>query len=246
MTTALASYVYAVVGADAVVPSDLQGIDGNTVGLVSYHEVAAVVGRIDVEHPIGKRSDVVAHGRVLDALAGQGAVIPVRFGSVLQDESEVVNSLLAPHVDHLNSVLAGLKGKSQFTVRARYDEEVVLAEVVSENADIAALREQTRDQPEDATYYPRLKLGELVSQALELKRESDGQEVLDALVPHAVAFKVLPGNGIDHLIDVALLVADKERDAFEQAAEDLAAHVASRARVRLVGPVAPYDFVPEE
>jgi hypothetical protein len=89
-------------------------------------------------------------------------------------------------------------------------------------------------------------MGELVAQALESKREADGKAVLDALLPHVVASRVLPGAGIDHLVDVAFLVDDDRRAAFEEAAEDVAASVAPRATVRLVGPVAPYDFVPEE
>ena len=246
MTSALASYVYAIVPADIAVPEDLQGIGGHAATLVAWQEVAAVVGDVDPEHPVGRRGDILAHGRVLDALAGRGPVIPVRFGSVFSAESDVVEHLLVPNVLHFLNVLAGLDGTAQFTVRARYDEELVLAEVVAENPDVAALRDQTRGQPEDATYYPRLRLGELVSQALEAKRDEDGQRVLEALVPHAVASKVLAGAGVDHLIEVAFLVADDHRAVFEQAAEDVAASVAPRAKVRLVGPVAPYDFVPEE
>lgn len=246
MTTALASYVYAIVPADTAVPDDLQGIGGQPASLVAWQEVAAVIGDVDPEHAVGRRGDILAHGRVLDALAGRGPVIPVRFGSVFAAESEVVEHLLVPNVLHFLNVLAGLEGTAQFTVRARYDEALVLAEVVAENPDVAALREQTRGQPEDATYYPRLRLGELVSQALEAKRDEDGQRVLEALVPHSVASKVLKGAGVDHLIEVAFLVADDHRAVFEQAAEDVAASVAPRAKVRLVGPVAPYDFVPEE
>jgi Gas vesicle synthesis protein GvpL/GvpF len=246
VTTTLASYVYAIVPADTPLPDNLKGIGGTPVALAPWLEVAAVVGAVDPEQPVGRRGDILAHGRVVDALSGLGPVIPIRFGSVFAAETDVVDHLLAPNAGHFLNVLAGLEGTAQFTVRARYDEELVLAEVISENPDIAALRDQTRGQPEDTTYYPRLRLGELVSQALEAKRDDDGQRVLGALVPHTVASKVLPGTGVDHLIEVAFLVADDHRAVFEQVAEDVAASVTPRAKVRLVGPVAPYDFVPEE
>jgi hypothetical protein len=246
VTSLLSSYVYAIVPSDTVLPDDLYGVEGNRVALEPYHELAAVVGHVDVERPLRKRADVMAHGRVLDVLAAHGAVIPVRFGALLADDSEVVDGLLAPQAEHLLEVLDGLRGRAQFTLRARYDEPTVLTEVVAENADIEALRDQTRGRPEDATYAPRVRMGELVAQALESKREADGKAVLDALLPHVVASRVLPGAGIDLLVDVAFLVDDDRRAAFEEAAEDVAASVAPRATVRLVGPVAPYDFVPEE
>ena len=138
-----------------------------------------------------------------------------------------------------------MRGKQQFNVRATYVEEMVLAEVVDENADIAELRARTRDLPEDAGYAQRVRLGELVSQALDAKRADEADQLLARLVPHAVAHRVREGGGLEHLLDVALLVADKDRADFEAAAEELAADLTPRVRLRLLGPLAPYDFVPE-
>jgi hypothetical protein len=83
-------------------------------------------------------------------------------------------------------------------------------------------------------------------QALEAKRATDGPSLLDALMPFTVGCNVRPSAGMDHLIDVAFLVEDKQRDAFEAAAEQAAAELAGRARVKLLGPTAAYDFVAAE
>lgn len=241
-----ACYVYGIVPAGTAVPDDVLGLDDRTVDVVEYGALAAVVGVIAVDRPLGRRADLLAHSRVLDAAAARGAVIPVRFGSVLPDGADVVAELLAPHTEHLASVLESIAGRSQFNLRARYDEETVLAEVVSENREIADLRERTRDQSEDATYPARVRLGELVAHALESKRAVDGQVVLDLVVPHTVAYNVRAGGGLDHLIEVAFLVDADQRESFEAAAEQAATELSERARVKLLGPLAPYDFVPEE
>ena len=47
-------------------------------------------------------------------------------------------------------------------------------------------------------------------------------------------------------MDVAVLVDDDRRDEFEQQLEDLAEAVHERIRLRLVGPVAPFDFVGDD
>ena len=49
--------------------------------------------------------------------------------------------------------------------------------------------------------------------------------------------------GVEHVLDVALLVDDDRRAEFEEHLEGLAEAVHERIRLRLVGPVAPYDFV---
>jgi hypothetical protein len=227
------------------VPDGLKGLDEGPVDLLACEGVAAAVGVVDVDRPLGRRADVIAHSRVLDALAAQGPVVPVRFGSVLAGESVVVEELLAPNADHLRQVLTDLAGTSQLTLQARYVEEVALAEIVEENPEIAELRQKTRDRSEEASYPARIRLGELVAAAMEAKRDIDGQAILEVLVPLAVDHRLRPGSGLDHLVEVAFLVADELRNEFEDAAEDLAAHLHGRVRLRLMGPVAPYDFVEE-
>ena len=45
------------------------------------------------------------------------------------------------------------------------------------------------------------------------------------------------------LVNASFLVEDERRTAFEQAAEELAKYWNGRVRLRLLGPLAPYDFV---
>jgi hypothetical protein len=91
-----------------------------------------------------------------------------------------------------------------------------------------------------------VRLGELVSRALDLRRGAEGQVILDVLAPYTVAYHIREGSGLDHLIDVAFLVDESRRGDFEGAAEEIAEVFSERARLRLLGPVAPYDFVAEE
>lgn len=239
-----AYYVYGVVLDDSArVPDGMLGVDGAPVELISHGDLAAVVGLIALDRPPGRRADLLAHSEVLDTLASTGPVAPVQFGSVMADREGVVADLLAPHEAYFGELLEQLKGRSQFTLRATYHEESVLAEVVAADPEIAALRERTRDLPEDAAYGERVRLGELVARAMEGKRDYDAVVLLDAVLPYVAAHAVRGGGGLDHLLDVALLVDDDRRQEFEEQLEALAEAVHERIRLRLVGPGAPYDFV---
>jgi hypothetical protein len=236
-------YLYGIATADLTLPDDLNGIDGQAVGVVPLKGVAAVTSPLDVERIIARRADLIAHSRVLDAVAATGPVIPVRFGSVMHDHSELLAEILEPGHDRFEAMLRELAGYSQFTVRARYEEAQVLSEVVAENAEIAWLNDETRDQPEEPQYRALVRLGELVAAALEKKRAADAERMLSFFDPFVAALRVRDGAGIDQLVDVAFLVDRNQRAAFEQAAEQLASEYAGRARLKLVGPTAPYDFV---
>jgi hypothetical protein len=240
----LACYVYGIVPvSSAGLPREVSGVDGSEVELVAHGDIAAAVGIVAVERPPGRRAELVAHHEVLDALAGAGPVVPVRFGSVMRDAAEVVDQLLAPQHDEFVDLLAELTGRHQFNLRATYLEQAVLAEVVAADPEVAALRERTRELPEEDSYQERVRLGELVARAMEHKREADADVLLDAVLPLVVAHRLRPASGIDHVLDVAVLVDDGDRAEFEQTLEAVAEGVHERIRLRLVGPLAPYDFV---
>src|SRR6478609_8958218 len=71
-------YVYGVVPEDAAVPDDLRGLDDSEVQLVQADGLAAAVGEVVLDRPPGRRADLLAHSRVVDALADAGVVVPVQ------------------------------------------------------------------------------------------------------------------------------------------------------------------------
>lgn len=237
-------YVYGVVRPEpGRVPDGLTGVDEAPVRLVAAGELAAAVGLMTLDRPPGRRADLLAHTAVLDALAADGPVVPVQFGAVLPEVDHVVRELLEPRHDEFVQLLSELDGRRQFTVRGRYDEAAVLAEVVAEDPEIAGLREHTRGLPEYVGQAERVRLGELVAHALESKREQDTATVMDAVLPHVAAYVPRGGASVDHMMDMAVLVDDANRAAFEDALESVAEAMHERVRLQLMGPMAPYDFV---
>jgi len=237
-------YVYAVVQpAPNRVPAGLTGVHGGPVLLVGIETVAAAVGRIPLDRSPGRRAELMAHSKVVDALAECGAVVPIQFGSVMADEEGILEQLLVPNEEFFLALLDELAGRAQYNLKASYLEDVVLAEVIAEDGEIRQLREYTRTLADDEGHGERLRLGQLVAHALEHKREFDAAVLLRAITPYVAAQAPRTSHGVDHLLDVAFLVNDEVRAAFEEQLEGLAEAVHERIRLRLVGPLAPYDFV---
>jgi hypothetical protein len=239
-------YVYGVVPVVARERPALVGIDAQEVEYVEHGDVVAAVSAFALDRPAGRRAELMAHSAVLEALAARGPVVPVQFGSVLADRDAVVQDLLEPDREAFVRLLQRLEGTQQYNLRATYVEDQVLAEVVRSRPDIAELRERTRNLPDGVLHPDLVRLGELVSQAMEAKRAADADQVLDALLPHVIADAPRAGGGVDHLLEVAVLVDEEQVPAMEAALETLAEAMHERARLRLTGPVPPYDFVEEE
>jgi hypothetical protein len=233
-------YVYGVVPADATVEG-LVGIDDEAVHYVAGDGVAVAVSPIVLERTTGRRAELLAHNRVIEALATAGAVVPVQFGSVMADEEAVREDLLGD-APRFAAVLERLDGLVQLNLRATYVEEQVLAEVVEADPVVADLRERTRDLPSDAPHPDLVRLGERIAQTLADFGERDRDIVLRQVAPLAVARRERASGPYDPL-DVALLVERDRVGEVEAELEATAEALHPRVRLRLVGPVAPYDFV---
>jgi len=140
-------------------------------------------------------------------------------------------------------LLDALLGRDQFVVRAIYNEPAVLAEVVRGSPEISRLREQTRQLPDDVGHAARLRLGELVAGALDVRRRHDGGMVMEAVSPYVAAHVLHEGTDMHRLLEAAFLVDEDCRRGFEDALESVAEAMADMARVELTGPMPPYEFV---
>lgn len=238
----MAKYVYGIVEA-AARPPEGGGIAGAPLAVVAGDGAAALVSDLpDGEVRMG-RDEVMKHAEVLDHALENGTVLPMRFGVVMPDSEDVRRQLLEPHEEDLRTQLHELAGKVEVNVRAVYEEDIVLREIVSQDAEIARLREAVRDRPEDASYYERIRLGELVAKAIEVRRERDAQTILDSLAPVTLAVDVGAPAHERVVVNVSFLVERERVEAFDELLDSVAADQAGRMRFKLTGPRAPHSFV---
>lgn len=241
------TYVYGVVPAGADIPSGLRAVGGarSDIALLDHRDLAAVVSDVEVDRPLGRREDLLAHEQVVNAVAERVTVLPMRFGGVVQDDDAVVEELLEGNHDFFVEALKALDGAVQFVVDGRYDQDELLRGIIERNPDIAELSASIRDQDPDATYYERIRIGEHIASELDELRTADAEFAADRLSPFATAVVVKQAGGDDGAINIALLVPRERRTDFEQAVDALGEEWGDRVALRLVGPVAPFDFLPE-
>src|SRR4051794_27028678 len=159
-----AKYVYGVIRAGEESSPNLVGINDEPVLPVSSEGLAALTSDVPDEFLEAGRDELLTHSRVLEQALETGTVLPMRFGVVLPDEQSVRDELLAPPSEELEAQLRALDGKVEINIKALHDEETILREVLAEIPEAAELRESILGKPEDATYYERIRLGELIAQ----------------------------------------------------------------------------------
>ncbi|MEQ4715211.1 GvpL/GvpF family gas vesicle protein [Nonomuraea sp. B19D2] len=241
----IASYLYGIVPADLELGPGARGLGdpAGEVQLVRHGEIAALVSDVNVDQPLGRPGDLLAFERLLDSVAAEAPVLPFRFGAVLANPEAVVEELLKPFHDQFLGALRDLEGQAEYIVKGRYEESAVLAEILAENPEAASLREAIRGRSEDLTRNERIRLGELIAAGIEAKRQMDTQTALDALASHSLTAVVREPSHEQDAVHVAMLAKTGEQRALEKALSQLGERWAGRVNLRLLGPLAPYDFV---
>jgi hypothetical protein len=214
------------------------------VRVVESGDLGVIVGDAPENTAKATRDQALAHASVLEAAVVDAPVVPFRFGNVLSDDA--VTDLLEDRHDELAQLLDSVRDYVQFTLKADYDEEVVLREIIEVRPEIAHLREQTRGRDELATRDLRVRLGELVSIALEEIRNGDAGAIGEHLGAYAASFTFVPRERQFMVLNAPFLVERDRMREFEEAAAEVAAAQAGRMHLTLLGPMPAYDFLSGE
>jgi Gas vesicle synthesis protein GvpL/GvpF len=238
-------YVYGILPGDVKLNSKIHGVGDppGEISLVRSGDLAALVSEVDISRPLGTPEDLRAHEEILDSTVTGSPVLPVRFGSVLTDEDAVIEELLEPHHDEFVQALDVLDGYAEYLVKGRYLEQAILKEILSENPAAAQLADQIRGADPDATRNLRIQLGELINNTVAADREQATQVLLSAMTDRCGASVVRdPTHELD-AVHVAFLVDSSQVDELKQVAGDLGSRWEGLVELRVLGPMAPYDFV---
>jgi Gas vesicle synthesis protein GvpL/GvpF len=238
------TYVYGIVRAGASLdPIDAVEDGLPEVRLVEAGDLAALVS----ESPDQATRDLVlGHGRVLEAALESSPVVPLRFGFVVTDEDAVRNEILDAHHDELARLLERLEGRVQVVLKVYYQEEVVLREVLASDPKLVELRESIQGRSEDEARNERIKLGELINNAIEKRKKGDGQEILDRLKPLAESVSLEAPEDELMVGHVVFLLPRDRIDQFDSTLEEIAQERAELMRFRLLGPMPAYNFIDVE
>ena len=239
-TTTGALYVYGFVRGGALKRFRQEGVDGADVTVVEGEGIAAIVSPVRTTDMKMKRRDLHRHLGVIESAFESTTVIPCAFGTIVESSAELEDGVLIGARDDLLDGFARLDGKVQMNVKATYDEEKLLREILASDPQVAALRERTRGAGE-AGYYDRIRLGEIVAARVEERTEADTARLADALTAHAVDVTLEgPGRGV--ALRGSFLVARKSLARFESALEALARAERPLLRFEAIGPLPPTAF----
>ncbi|NYI06107.1 GvpL/GvpF family gas vesicle protein [Allostreptomyces psammosilenae] len=207
------------------------------VQVVRGGELAAVVS--DVLGPVrAKRRDLLAHQEVLEALAVDEPVVPMRFGT-LADSVEAVRQELLTRERELLPVLDRLTDRDEYNLKASLVEEAALRRILADDPELRRLNEATRSGR--ATEADRIALGEAVAARVTARERAAEEQILHRLGGVTVAGAPAPAVA-GAFLNTSFLVDRADAERLRDAVDALRAELGGTVELRLSGPLPPYSF----
>lgn len=219
------------------------GGHGAVVRIIHEGDLAAVVSDTPVVHVEVSRENLLAHQRVLEEAMAHADILPVAFGTVTANDAEVREKLLRRECDQLHANLDYIRGCDELVLRVHWHRERLFDEIAAEDDEIRALRDSIASFPEEATYFDRIRLGELTESMINLKSDAEAEAILDELHPLAVDTILNPILRDMMVLNAAFLVERTRVPEFDAAVQAIGASNAERLDFQYIGPLPPFNFV---
>jgi hypothetical protein len=237
-------YVYAVVRGALPQGFSSRGVGARPapVRIVEGGGFAAVVSDVPDGWTAAGRADLEAHDGVLSGLVASAALIPMRFGVVMDSDDAVRERLLERHAAELQQLLELLDGRVQMSVKAYYVAESLLRAVLQRHPDLKRRSQALEGRPVEATQNERIALGRDVAQGVEEQRALDERTIVEPLAAVVEDLHVEPLPSERQAASVQVLVDVDRRPELDAVVERLARAHEERFTFRYVGPLPPYSF----
>ena len=183
---------------------------------------AALAGREQLRAGLQEESDRGRMTRAQEEVMRECPILPVRFDTIAPDADSVRHKLL----DRRCGEFAAL-----------------FEEIVANNPRIRQLRDSLVGVSEQRSHYDKVRLGEMVADAVKAKREAESEQLMDRFGP--LAYKTRTNNtlGDRMVLNAAFLVDRSREDDFDRAVHELDSEQGSRLMMKFIGSAPPYNFV---
>jgi Gas vesicle synthesis protein GvpL/GvpF len=189
-------------------------------------------------YPIS-RKNLLAHKGIVEAIMNLTPVLPVRFNTIAPSLEQVKQKLLTETAATLEAKIASVAGRIELSVRATWTEhQQVIDRVVEEEERIRDLRESLLNG--GAGHHERIRLGQMVENAILKKRDLLGAKLENMLRPlvEDISNGTLPDGVVANL---SLLIPEEKLEEIEEAIYQFDAEN-DLTVVRIMGPLPPFTF----
>jgi hypothetical protein len=211
---------------------------------IRYKDITAIVSNSPVIIYEARRANMIAHEKVLEEVMKKFSVLPVRFSTISEyNDDEGILRILEKDYVKFSDMLTRMDGKKELGLKVLAHEAPIYESILEKYNDIKLLKEKLINLPVDKTHYQRMKIGEMVAEALKKETTNYKNIILEVLNPLADNVKINDNYGEMMILNAAFLIETISEPAFDKAVNELDERFGRFMTFKYVGTLPPYNFV---
>lgn len=207
--------------------------------LVVYRDIAAVVSNVPKSSWQPTRKNIQKHQKIISQVQDIFELLPLRFGTVFKDSSEI-KKILENNYQDMQSLFSKIRGRVELGLRVFWNHEAFLKEVGSRR--IEKLKTEYKAKKKDR-YMIALEAGKIIEAKVLQKRDEYIREIFKPLSALADDSVLNPVTGEKMVFNGAFLVKKQSIINFDKAVYDLINKYRDKFFFKYSGPWPPYNFV---
>lgn len=220
------------------------GGTGEELTTVNYKDISVVTSNCSVKEFTVSRENTMAHEKAIETVMKEHPVLPVRFSTIANSESEIIEKVLTPRYDEFKKLLSWISDKEEIGVRAKWmNMELVFKDILEKNDRIRELKEKLVNRKPEKAYYEKIELGKLVEDKLKEEKENERNKMLNVLKKGAVDCKDNDVYGEDMILSGSFLVKKEKESDFFSLVSKIQDGYGPKVKMKYVTGCPPFNFV---
>ena len=239
-------YIYGFIGSNKGVSLGPHGIEEKEVSILPYEDIAAVISDCEYKQfdSLPKETllrNLAVYQAVIEKVMKDHHIIPVKFGTMVEGEEELKRTLEEGY-GQIKANLKEMENKIELDVAALWSDLEKILKEIGDDDGIRRLKEEAAARPPDEVFEVKIKVGKLVKESLEKRKEECSSLILDVLRGEAEDHRSHDIMDDSMIINGAFLIHRDKQEIFEGKVDQLDSHYQDRINFRIVGPLPPYSF----
>ncbi len=220
------------------------GKRADVVYAINYKDISAIVSNSPIIQYEARRVNMTTHEKVLEEVMKQFSVLPVRFSTISEHDDEAgILRILEKEYKKLDEMLIKMDGKKELGLKVLAHEAAMYEGILEKYGNIRSLRDKLINLPVDKTHYQRMKIGEMVVEALKKETSNYKDLILNDLTPISEEVKINDNYGEMMILNSAFLIKNTNEPEFDKVVNELDEKFGRFMTFKYVGTLPPYNFV---
>jgi hypothetical protein len=216
---------------------------------IPFQDIACVVSDYPEDslyHRIKEEvvKELVSHQTVIERIMKEHTIVPVKFGTLLENRNEV-RKVLEKGYFEFKQRLKEIDKKIELDLAAMWNDlNSVIKKISEEDEEIRKFKEEIAKKPPKDSFQDRIKIGSMINDSLDKRREELQKEMLEFLKSKVkIEGSKKHETMYDRIVLNCAFLLDKNREhEFDKALSRLNEMFEDRVNFRCIGPLPPYSF----